>query len=64
MYQPAPQSAPALQAPVTRSLGSPVVPVAYSRFSFWQPRSPRIAPRAQPAEPLDLDQRVRQSGEW
>lgn len=46
------------------SLGNPVVPVAYSRFSFWQPRSPRIEPRAQPAESLDLDQRVRQSGEW
>lgn len=61
MYQPAPIP----QAPVKRNpLGNPVVPVAYSRFSFWQPRSPRIEPRVQPAEALDLDQRVRQSGEW
>lgn len=61
MYQPAQTS----QAPAPRNpLGNPVVPVAYSRFSFWQPRSPRIEPRPQPAEPVDLDQRVRQSGEW
>lgn len=38
--------------------------VTYSRFSFWQPRTPRAEPRVVPAEPLDLDQRVRQSGEW
>lgn len=57
MYQPAPTP----QAPAQRH---PVVPVAYSRFALWQPHSPRIEPRAQPAEPLDLDQRVRQSGEW
>lgn len=38
--------------------------VTYSRFSFWQPRAARPEPRTLPAEPLDLDQRVRQSGEW
>ncbi len=38
--------------------------VTYSRFSFWQPRRARTEPRTLPAEPLDLDQRVRQSGEW
>jgi hypothetical protein len=61
MYQPVqPPQAPAPRNP----LGNPVVPVAYSRFSFWQPRSLRMEPRALPVEPLDLDQRVRQSGEW
>jgi len=57
MYQPA-------QIPQAPAQRHPVVPVAYSRFALWQPRSPRIEPRTQPAEPLDLDQRVRQSGEW
>ena len=64
MHHSAHPTAPTLKAPVTRPLGSPVVPVAYSRFAFWQPRSPRIEPRAQPADLLDLDQRGRQSGEW
>jgi len=58
-----PQSAALPPLPAQRAPG---VPVTWSRFALWQPRTPR--PQAQPQPPVpdlsDLDQRVRLSGEW
>ncbi len=38
--------------------------IVSSRFAFWQPRVVQAAPRWDEADQRDLDQRVRESGEW
>jgi len=63
---------PAALPPLTAQRAPQVpatIPVRYSRFALWQPRTSPAALRPAPQQPAapdlnDLDQRVRLSGEW